>query len=72
MSRGERVCYTTERERDGTGERERKRKRFCEDLERSFSSLLVSCLLFSSSFGLSKMKKKGRKENKQTLVWMEI
>jgi len=30
MSRGERVCYTTEREREREKEKERKRKRFCD------------------------------------------
>ncbi len=72
MSRGERVCYTTERERDGTGERERKRKRFC-DFGTIF--LLSPCspvfaLFFFFGFLDSHQKwNKKRKENKQTLFW---
>jgi hypothetical protein len=61
MSRGERVCYATEREK------ERERERDSAILERSFSSLLVvsnfCSFLLLWFFGLSsKMKQKAEGE----------
>jgi hypothetical protein len=63
MSRGERVRYTTERER------KRERERDSAILERSFSSLLVLLfLLFSSSLFfwtlIKNETKSGRRTNK--------
>jgi hypothetical protein len=75
MSRGERVCYTTERERDGTGEREREKEkeilRFWNDLSPlSLFSCFCSFLLWF--FGLSsKMKQKAEGEQTNSLL-MEI